>query len=283
MNRAGLYQRANAVQRHDAEQILKEYSYLLQWQLNGQDNLIDIGSGSGDVLKDFIYPLMPRNFGRLVGSDISSKMCKYARKTYKLDERCDFRILDIATEKELPIDLQGQFDHVTSFYCLHWVQNQRQALRNVYDLLRSEGGDCLLVFLVDNPIYDVYLSLSKSSKWSSYMADVERFICPFHRIEKPQNKFAAMLREEGFNHIKTELHHKTYDYKGVDILKDNIEAVCPFLERIPRHQHSEFWEDFFNIIIDLDLQHITQQQITVTYKLMVAYARKTPKFLNNDS
>uniref|UniRef100_A0A1B0G6F8 Methyltransferase domain-containing protein n=1 Tax=Glossina morsitans morsitans TaxID=37546 RepID=A0A1B0G6F8_GLOMM len=71
MNRPALYHRANVVQRYGVVGVLKKYSNILEWRLDGQDSLIDIGSGSGDVLKDCVYPLMPRNCAILVDSDIS--------------------------------------------------------------------------------------------------------------------------------------------------------------------------------------------------------------------
>uniref|UniRef100_A0A1A9VS52 Methyltransf_12 domain-containing protein n=1 Tax=Glossina austeni TaxID=7395 RepID=A0A1A9VS52_GLOAU len=281
MNQPALYHRANVVQRYEAEVVLKKYSNIFQWRLDGQDSLIDIGSGSGDVLKDFIYPLMPRNFARLVGSDISSIMCNYARQIFKAEPRCDFRVLDIATGEKLPDDLKGQFDHVTSFYCLHWVQNQRQALENIYQLLRPEKGDCLLLFPANNTTFEAYLVLRKSPKWSSYMTDVERFIGPFCRTENLQEIFATMLREAGFTHIKVELRHDTYDYKTVSILKDNMEAVCPFLERMIPGQRSEFLQDLSSTMVELNLKNNIEPQISVTSKLIVAYARKTPRIFDN--
>ncbi|KAI9586407.1 juvenile hormone acid O-methyltransferase-like [Glossina fuscipes] len=281
MDQPALYHRANLLQRHDAEVVLKKYSNIFQWRLDGQDSLIDIGSGSGDVLKDFVYPLMPCNFARLVGSDISSNMCNYARQIFKHEPRCDFRVLDIATEEKLPYDLKGQFDHVTSFYCLHWVQNQRQALENIYQLLRPENGDCLLVFPTNSTAFEAHLLLRQSPKWSSYMTDVERFIGPFRRTKNVQEIFATMLREAGFSHIKVELHHDTYDYKTVNILKDNMEAVCPFLGRMIADQRSEFLQDLFNTMVGLNLKHNIQPQISITNKLIVAYARKTPRIFDN--
>lgn len=125
MNQACLYHRANQVQRHDAEQIIKEYFNRLQWRLDGCDSLLDVGSGSGDVLMDFIYTIMPVKFDRIVGSDISPKMINYAKKCYNLQKKCEFRVLDISTDWGVPNDMKEQFDHVTSFYCLHWIQNQR--------------------------------------------------------------------------------------------------------------------------------------------------------------
>lgn len=125
MNQACLYHRANQVQRHDAEQIIKEYAQKFYWRFDGTDTLLDVGSGSGDVLMDFILPVMPCKFKRIVGLDLSPKMVNYAHNYYSKQENCDFRVLDIGTKENLPNDLYEQFDHVTSFYCLHWVQNQR--------------------------------------------------------------------------------------------------------------------------------------------------------------
>lgn len=125
MNQACLYHRANEVQRHDAEEIIEEYSDIIEWRYDGSDTLLDVGSGSGDVLMDFIYPSMPKTFDRVVGSDISVKMVRFAQNCYRSYPQCAFKLLDIATDGDLPQDLQGAFDHVTSFYCLHWIQNQR--------------------------------------------------------------------------------------------------------------------------------------------------------------
>ncbi|XP_037817110.1 juvenile hormone acid O-methyltransferase [Lucilia sericata] len=282
MNQACLYHRANQVQRHDAEQIIKEYANILQWRLDGTDALLDVGSGSGDVLMDFIYNIMPPKFERIVGSDISPKMVNYAKNCYYTHEKCDFRVLDIGTKNDIPNDMKEQFDHVTSFYCLHWIQNQRQALQNIYNLLKAEGGDCLLVFLASNPIFDVYKLLSKSTKWSTYMKDVDQFISPLHYSKDPKTEFSAMLKEVGFSIVNIELKHKVYVYEGLEILKDNVKAVCPFLERMPLNLHDTFMDDFINTVtsLDLKLDHHSNEldsKFNSPYKLLIAYARKSPQ------
>lgn len=124
MHQASLYQRANNVQRHDAKQIMEQYANVIQWRHDGHDALIDIGSGSGNVLMDFVYPLLPKNHELLMGTDISAKMVGYARKCYEAYDSAKFQILDIGCDT-LPKQLRGRFDHVSSFYCLHWVQNQK--------------------------------------------------------------------------------------------------------------------------------------------------------------
>ncbi|KAM7351816.1 juvenile hormone acid methyltransferase isoform 2-T2 [Cochliomyia hominivorax] len=246
MNQACLYHRANQVQRHDAEEIIKEYAKTLQWRLDGTDALLDVGSGSGDVLMDFIYTIMPENFERIVGSDISPKMMSYAKNCYHTQEKCDFRVLDIETDKDIPNDMREQFDHVTSFYCLHWIQNQ-----------------------------------SKSSKWSPYMKDVDQFISPLHYSSDPKLEFSLMLKEAGFSDIQVELRNKLYVYEGLEIFKDNVKAVCPFLDRMPLSLHDTFMDDFINTVTNLDLkQNLHSNELDYKfnspYKLLIAYAKKSP-------
>ncbi|KAH8377540.1 hypothetical protein KR093_005879 [Drosophila rubida] len=286
MNQASLYQRANQVQRHDAKLILDEYSSKLQWRSDGQDSLLDVGSGSGNVLMDFVYPLLPKSYEQLVGTDISSKMVGYANNCYQRYERTQFQVLDIGCDR-LPDQLKGRFDHVTSFYCLHWVQNLPIALNNIYDLLRNEGGDCLLVFLASNPVYEVYKVLHTNKKWAAYMQDVEQFISPLHTSSKPAEQFTQLLEEAGFLYRNVEVRSEVFVYEGVRTLKDNVKAICPFLERMPAALHEEFLDDFVNVVVSMNLQqqHIgddqQQQRFASPYKLVVAYARKSSTLLGN--
>lgn len=92
----------------------------------------------------------------------------------------------------------------------------RQAIKNIFNLLKAEGGDCFLVFLASNPIYDVYKTLSTSNKWSSYMTDVEQFINPLHYLKYPDKEFSRMLKEEGFSDIHVEVKNKFYYYVGIE-------------------------------------------------------------------
>ncbi|EDW64414.1 juvenile hormone acid O-methyltransferase [Drosophila virilis] len=289
MNLASLYQRANKVQRHDAKLILDEYATILQWRSDGQDSLLDVGSGPGNVLMDFVHPLLPKSYEMLVGTDISKKMVGYANKLYERYARTQFQVLDIGCE-QLPDQLKGRFDHVTSFYCLHWVQNLQTALHNIYNLLRNEGGDCLLVFLATNPVYEVYKVLQTDRKWAGFMQDVEQFISPLHYSDDPVKHFDKLLTEAGFVYRNVELRSEVFVYEGVRTLKDNVKAVCPFLERIPTSLHEEFLDDFVDIVISMNLKEDQkidcekdrlEDRFISPYKLVVAYARKSPEFIRN--
>ena len=71
MNDAKLYIKSNSLQRNDAKNVMEEFGHLFDWKDDGSESLVDIGCGSGDVLMEFIFPIMPKKFERLVGLDVS--------------------------------------------------------------------------------------------------------------------------------------------------------------------------------------------------------------------
>lgn len=225
MHKAALYQRANNLQRRDAKQVLEEFSGILQWRPDGEDSLLDIGCGSGDVTIDFILPLMPVKFSRLIGTDISEQMVRYAGEQYK-HPKISFDKMDIASDLGKSIRNSEPFDHVMSFYCLHWIQNQEQAIQNIFNLLHTDG-DCLLVFLANNPIFDIYKQLSENERWSKYMKDVNRFISPYQYSVNPADDFGALLYRNGFTEYSVEVRDKLFIFESVEMLKSKFLFIFP--------------------------------------------------------
>lgn len=136
MNNAKLYNTSNPLQKRDAEEIIKEFSYIFEEKFNGSRfTLLDIGCGSGDVLVEVILPKLQSDLVEVVGVDISKEMVRYASEKYrskylrflKVDIESDF--LSSKTFKRTAPPM-GQlkpesFNFITSFFCLHWIQNQR--------------------------------------------------------------------------------------------------------------------------------------------------------------
>lgn len=123
MNQAYLYAKANGVQKSDATYVLENYFRLVRWKKDGEESILDIGCGTGDVTMDILQPLLPKNYGKLVGADVSENMVDFANSHYK-QKKVSFITMDVAT-KELPVDMEEEFHHIFSFYCLHWIQDQR--------------------------------------------------------------------------------------------------------------------------------------------------------------
>lgn len=217
MEHGRLYQHANGVQRRDAQQILADYGHLFRWRADGRDSLLDIGCGSGDVTVDYVLPLMPATYTRLVGADLSDGMLRHARETFAdALPRLSFERLDIGLP--LPGPAAKPFDHITSFYCLHWVQDQRQAMRNVFELL-APAGDCLLVLLAANPIFEVYRRLCRQTRWAPYMMDVARFISPYQNAARPAEEMGGVLYETGFSEYSVQVLDRVFVYDGLEVLR----------------------------------------------------------------
>lgn len=51
-------------------------------------------------------------------------MIEYAKEKYSIKEQLEFEVLDIQT-KELPKKYVSEFDHIFSFYALHWCYDIR--------------------------------------------------------------------------------------------------------------------------------------------------------------
>lgn len=218
MHKAALYKRSNGLQRRDAQQVIDEFGQVLQWRSDGGDSLLDVGCGSGDVTIDFLLPILPLNFQRLVGVDISEEMINFAQQQYP-HPRISFDKFDLSTDIEKQSFCNTEpFDHITSFYCLHWVQNQERAVQNMFKLLKPDG-DMLLVFLAQNPIFEIYKQMSLSKNWAKYMTDVDRFISPYQYSKNPADQFGKLLYSCGFTEYSVEIREKFFIFEGIDLLK----------------------------------------------------------------
>lgn len=98
---------------------LEEYSHKIKWNKIG-DTGIDIGCGDGSI-SVLVKNFAPYNYKKFVACDISEEMIKFASKRYE-DENISFKVLDIGGD--IPKDMEGAFNHVFSFYALHWVKDQ---------------------------------------------------------------------------------------------------------------------------------------------------------------
>lgn len=119
-------EKLNEFKNRDVANILKEFSEKFYWKNDGTDTLMNIGYGTGNITLEHLRPIMPENFKRLSGCDISKKMIDFSDYfLYKKDD-VDFFELDI--ECDLIMDLPqliAEFDHVMSFGGLELFKNQR--------------------------------------------------------------------------------------------------------------------------------------------------------------
>ncbi|XP_026732816.1 juvenile hormone acid O-methyltransferase-like isoform X2 [Trichoplusia ni] len=271
MNHPDMYNISNAIQKKAAIQCLDEFGKKINWSNNG-DNAVDLGCGDGSVT-NILKKYMPRNYRKLVACDISEKAVKYANEHHS-DENTSFRVLDI--EGELPEEMRGEFNHVFSFYALHWIHDQEKAFRNIYSLL-SDGGDCLLTFLGYMPCYSVYSVLSRCNKWESWLKDIDLFISPYHTMQDPDIKVKEMMEEIGFRNINVTCKEMLYVFDSVEAIKNTVKAIEPF--DMPKDVYEDFMQDYYAVAQELGLMEINnnnvgESSINCSYCLLVVCASK---------
>jgi juvenile hormone-III synthase len=126
MNNAKLYANYNQLQFRDAEEIVQKFNEISR-KSGDACNLLDIGTGCGEVLAKVIVEKLKMNFGKVIGTDISSEMVEFAKRNHE-NEMIKFHCFDVLKGLN-PISNIGvsfeAFDVVTSFYCLHWIHDLR--------------------------------------------------------------------------------------------------------------------------------------------------------------
>ena len=93
MQNAALYATSNAMQRRDAAVVLASHISAMTWE--EEENILDVGCGSGDVTSSLLYEAIPVPC-HLVGCDVSEKMVSYAREHHSTDN-ITFCHLDITS------------------------------------------------------------------------------------------------------------------------------------------------------------------------------------------
>lgn len=122
MHAPKLYSKNRSLQETDNVYVLENYLHHLRFE-NDEESILDIGAGDGTFAVEVLLPRLPKRFGKFVGCDISKEMVRYAKKHYESPERA-FVQFDIASE-DVPPNFEEEFDHIFSFYTMHWVHKQR--------------------------------------------------------------------------------------------------------------------------------------------------------------
>lgn len=214
MNDPSTYKQWNPLRDHESE-ILKNYSKMIKWRTDRLDSVLDIGCAGGDVTNDFILPLLPETFTRLVGVDVSETMVRFANDNYATP-KVSFERLDIGVCISDFLKMHEPFDHVISLLCLHLIPDQKTAMENIYKLLKPTG-DCLLYIIAEQRLFDMYYDLY--SKWNKYLPKVDNFISPYYHRVNPVEMLTNLLESTGFQTPSVEMIKTTINYKDSSFYK----------------------------------------------------------------
>ncbi|XP_055703818.1 juvenile hormone acid O-methyltransferase-like [Phlebotomus papatasi] len=264
------HRKINRHQREDAERFLEDFSYLFKW--NSGESFIDLGCGPGDVTLDIIWPLLPRESHRLVCLDICPDQLDRCREEMAGKE-VSFAQVDLGKRQDL--SELGKFDHAISLMCLHWIRDQRIALENIHDLLRSQG-DFFFSFVADCPNRKIDAVLVESEKWKGLFNGIPCFCDMYWRSEDPGELFKDLLSEIGFGEIVVETRKVVYQWKTSEEFISYYRTFSRLLKFVPSHLIPEFLSDQVDLATKYNLlaSQRNPEDPVDPYVIVVGFARK---------
>lgn len=219
------YSKNNALQYNFSMKSLRKICF------DSKSRLLDIGCGDGIITSEIAKIV---HEGCVIGTDISTEMVEHASKEYLSQQNLRFVQMDAARNI-----FRQQFDIITSFNCLHWVQAQEAALAGIAEAA-TEGAQIVLLLSHRKSTYHLVLDkLCSSDKWRQYFKD---FLSP--RLFFAADIYKEMVIKSGLNVIEILEEEMTYSFKTKEQLKEFFSAAGTQIKLIPDMRKNSFLDDF---------------------------------------
>ncbi|XP_071639421.1 juvenile hormone acid O-methyltransferase-like [Temnothorax longispinosus] len=266
------YITSDELQKCNMLSIIDEFSEDLK---DVRGKCMDIGCGPGDITKDFLLPNLSLD-AQIIGTDISDSMIKYANKTFKDEKRLHFEVLDIQT-KNLPKKYISEFNHIFLFHSLHWCNDIRQAFKNIYQMLRS-NGTILLYIAASHDSCEVLRILERDIRFTQYIPDKIKNIYPFQDSNNARKDLKELLQSVGFTIHHCSLRERSYSEENSRQYLNSLISILTFLEDMPQDLMEEFKNtltcEFLKRKINYKSIYNNQKLTLDLYKVLVVYAQK---------
>lgn len=153
---AEAYNVGSYLQNFCVNKILSEYVF------RENIHLADLGCGDGESTAN-ILNYAPR--ATVLGLDCSSKMISSAQANYTR-QFLSFRKEDITR-----LNYLEEFDLITSFFCLDWIQDQKSLQQKIYRALKSQGQVLFVISTGEDNISRIVEDVKNNSKWKPLLND----------------------------------------------------------------------------------------------------------------
>ena len=201
----------------------------LSW--NGDENVLDIGCGDGRITAE-IAKKVPQ--GYVLGIDISPNMIDEANKNFGDIKNLEFQCID-ATK----FSKNTTFDRVVSFATFHWIREQQEALKNIYNVLKPDGIILIKMGLQhQSPISRMY----ENKKWRNKLQKDETY------FPQTVESFSAVLKLCDFKNIEVYSGLSTRQFQSKDELFNWLFAWVPHSTGLPTDKAKEFTQDIVESI-----------------------------------
>lgn len=189
------YARLSALQQAMAAEVLA----LLD--VKGNERVLDVGCGNGKVTAE-IASRVPR--GSVVGIDPSAQMIALACAEFGSGSAPNLRF-ETGDARRIPF--RGEFDLIVSFNALHWIPEQSEALRSMWNALKP-GGRAQLRLVPKGrrkSLEDVIEETRKAPRWAAYFTG---FRDPY--LHLTSQEYAHLAERDGFRVVNTRTEDKAW-------------------------------------------------------------------------
>ncbi|XP_037580575.1 juvenile hormone acid O-methyltransferase [Dermacentor silvarum] len=210
---------------------------------------LDIGCGTGDFTRDWLLPRCPP-CRRLVAVDASEEMLSYAREN-SAHPKIQYDHLNVGDDVGEFIKKYGRFDRVYSFFCLNWLKDQEQAMKNVSRLM-TPAGECLMVFPAVSPTRALWRKMAQLDNWKKFSNVFDEFTPKSHDLEDDNARLSYMrdvLHSAGLTVNTCELLYERIDYENPQAHIDIQLSVNPVVTTLSPHEYALLRKDVTNEVL----------------------------------
>lgn len=205
---------------------------------------LDVGCGSGSITNTLSHYFPKIN---TIGIDSSPSMVCFAKEKFK-SSNLTFNVDDAEALKTIK---DQQIDVITSFSCLLWVQNLKNAFNAMYRVLKP-GGWIALQFPAEDYLpcaIDVaYARILNEEPWKPYLAANNRKV-EWNNVDL--RTIQNQLLEIGFEIKKIDFAYWNYQFKDRKSFTNCLEAGLQQLKVLPKDLHGACVERIIELYLEI--------------------------------
>ncbi|XP_054164652.1 juvenile hormone acid O-methyltransferase-like [Oppia nitens] len=291
-----LYNNCNYLQQRDGKRLIQRI--VDDFPDKHFNTIVDLGCGTGNITNELATKLSHQS---IIGVDISEPMIKFAAENYRRPT-VQYLAADICDEwpkfKDKLQLAEHSVDLIVSIYCLHWVSDLDETIKNIIKLLKP-GGYCYILLFSWSDLLPIQQKMAIMDKWQQYFFAIPKnwnriakksretirklseHLAPFPVFEAPDEqqllaKWRDLCRDNGLHEPETVLTHTYYQFANHQQFNNVLQAMCHFLPYIPDDQTADFMAEYLQLVND---DYISKQLLNGK---LVQTTNETPVRLNYD-
>ncbi|OGT53634.1 MAG: hypothetical protein A3F17_01115 [Gammaproteobacteria bacterium RIFCSPHIGHO2_12_FULL_41_15] len=197
-------------------------SFLKNYSLMNIQNALDIGCGGGNTTA-WMADQMQNGF--ITGIDASNSMIEAAIQTHK---KSNLKFEYCSVEE---LDEHNHYDLVTSFFCMQWVPNKRDAFKKIAKALMPEGRFLMIAPSPHPHLPHIRQKLMAQKEWVAFFENYED---PLRHITDFQYEEYAKTASLQIGACDTQ--KKSIFFENKNLFSNFMYEMTPNLQTLPNEE-----------------------------------------------